>query len=352
MRILYVSAFDHPGAGNRVLVHWLKWLDMNGYDAYVACPAKGWLKGQLSKIGVRKVLNAKFFIPEKRTVLTAAFNIFKLIIFTLRNRIDVIHCNSDQAHYMACVAARITGRPIVTHLRFHYSLDYHTWMFRGWRRPDMIILVSQAFRKEEEPKLKEVMPNAPIRVLHNCIDPKEYPSVNLDKNGPSCYIFYPAAIASRKRQSQLFQIDATLQEDGLSYKFLAAGRVNEKHYWDECKKEAKLYPNAGVCFLGHVDSVVRYYKSSFLSVTLSAYETFGYSVLESMMCGVPVVGYKTPAVQEILQDGGVLVDQNDTVALAKLSQGWRPTENSGWLFLRKPERALKLSSRLILFAPS
>lgn len=316
-RVLYISAFDHPGAGNRVLLNWLNWLDKNGFGVYVACPNRGWLGKKLSALGGAVVLNSDFQIPNMKTALKNLIAILILCMFIVRHRIDIVHCNSDQAYYMACLAAKITGRPIVTHLRFHYTEQYYAWMFAKWRRPQMIIMVSEAFRAEEQGKLERAAPGVPIKVLHNCIDPDDYDPIPTDQNRTSNKIFYPAVVAERKRQHQLYKIDKILRKHGTPSEFVAAGRVNEPDYWRKCLAEAEENPGNRVFFIGHIDNVTDGYHAAFLSISLSIYETFGYSVLESMAMGVPVVGYQVNAVEEVLGSSETLVPQDDVIELSR-----------------------------------
>ena len=320
-----------------MLVNWLKWLERSDYGVYVACPDKGWLGQQLQALPRRKVLNARFLIPTAKTALTAFLTVLRMCMFILRNRIDVVHCNSDKAYYMACLAAKLTRRPIVTHLRFHYTTQYYRWMFGKWRKPSMIVMVSDAFRQEDEEKLSHAAPGVPLRVLHNCIDAEDYEVICLKQNQASNQVFYPAAIAERKRQHQLYAIDKILKTKGDQCEFTAAGKVNEPGYWERCKEEALSNPDNNVRFVGHMNDVTDGYRNAFLSVSLSVYETFGYSVLESMAMGVPVVGYKVDAVEEVLGTADNLVAQDDVKGLADKISALR-NDRASWMQVSKEVR--------------
>ena len=306
-----------PGAGTRVLVNWLKWLEKNDYGIFVSAPMQGWLKEKLSGFKNKKVINAEYFIPSKREYPRFLLLVIRLCLFVFRNRIDVIHCNSDIAYFTACLVAKITRRPIVTHLRFHYRKEFYSWLFGGWRSPDLVLLVSESFSSEESPKIKSIVPDAPIKVLHNCIDINDYPHSTGFKKSGSKNVLYPAAISERKRQAQLYELDWLLRQKGHFVTFIAAGKVNEEAYKTKCEQNALEYPENGVEFVGHISNIADQYANSFLSLTLSEYETFGYSVLESMVSGIPVVGYKIDAVSEVLGESNYLVNLDDVESLAE-----------------------------------
>jgi glycosyltransferase involved in cell wall biosynthesis len=316
-RILYLRATSMSGAGTRVLVQWLNWLDRNGFGVFVSAPNKGWLKGKLSQFPNKKVLDAEFYIPKARDYPKFSVLVLRLSFFVIKNRIDVIHCNSDVAYFTACVVARITRRPVVTHLRFHYKKEFYSWLFGGWRKPDLVILVSEAFRQEEIEKIHAVAPGTPVKALHNCIDVSEYPKNTTPGQWDSDYIFYPAAISERKRQIQLFRMDQILQKKRTELRFIVAGKATDSQYWKLCMQEADRYPGNHIEFVGHVNDVASMYRGAFLSLTLSEYETFGYSVLESMASGVPVIGYRIDAVQEVLGESTYLVDLDDIETLTE-----------------------------------
>jgi glycosyltransferase involved in cell wall biosynthesis len=75
-----------------------------------------------------------------------------------------------------------------------------------------------------------------------------------------------------------------------------------------------------VIFPGFVDraQIVKFYQRATLYVTPTLYETFGYTVLEAMACGLPVVASRVGAIPELVEDGatGLLVEPHDPNALA------------------------------------
>lgn len=76
----------------------------------------------------------------------------------------------------------------------------------------------------------------------------------------------------------------------------------------------------GVHFTGHVDfsELVSYFKLSDFYLSLSEHEGFGVPLLESFYMRVPVVAYPAGAVEETMNEGGVLVFKKDLFQIAGL----------------------------------
>ena len=313
--ILYLSAFNTPEAGNRVLLAWIKWLLEHDCKVALACPGGGWISKAIGKCPALPLLQCDFSVPGPglpQLVLV----VLRLAMFIKRHNIQIIHCNSEIAYRYGMYASRICGIPIVTHFRFHFPEEYYEWSFKGKRCPSGVFFVSRSFYEEELPKLKHVAPAADSWVLYNCIDPKDY---LYNENHPglessSFVVVYPAAIQELKNQLDLFRIQELLAQRGIDVEFICAGRVKEADYWEKCKQRAK--GNDKVRFIGHVDDVRTLYGKADLSISLSTYETFGFSVLESMASGVPVVSYAVPALEEVIGDSGFTVPAGDVEAIA------------------------------------
>ena len=66
-----------------------------------------------------------------------------------------------------------------------------------------------------------------------------------------------------------------------------------------------------------MDDLRGFYNALDFSVNTSKEETCSISVMESLACGCPVVGYPSVSVDEqVLPDGGTIVGQDDVGALA------------------------------------
>ena len=75
-------------------------------------------------------------------------------------------------------------------------------------------------------------------------------------------------------------------------------------------------------YIDHAQKMASWYQISDLTVALSAWETFGLSIVEAMACGIPVIGVNQGAALEHLKNSkaGVIVPQNNSTRLAQAIQ--------------------------------
>jgi glycosyltransferase involved in cell wall biosynthesis len=80
------------------------------------------------------------------------------------------------------------------------------------------------------------------------------------------------------------------------------------------KREQIVFPG----FLER-DQLVKEYQHATIYIAPTQYETFGYTVLEAMACGRPVISTQVGAIPELVDDGktGLLVPWNDPTELAE-----------------------------------
>lgn len=90
-----------------------------------------------------------------------------------------------------------------------------------------------------------------------------------------------------------------------------------------------------VKYLGYVTrtNLAELYAGAEIFVFPSAYEGFGYPVLEAMSYGTPVVSSRATSLQEVVGDGGILVDPYDidgyVISINKLLDS--PAERAKWV---------------------
>jgi len=149
-----------------------------------------------------------------------------------------------------------------------------------------------------------------IAVIHNWVDGKKFspdPCVSSSSNGG----FRLFMAGSRSRRKGIDLLPAFANELGPGFEIRHAGG-----------RQGGVQPVVGVTELGRVseDELIREYRACDAVVSLSRYEGFGYTALEAMACGKPVVGFRCGAIDEVVVDGetGLLCGIDDLDALGKI----------------------------------
>ncbi len=81
----------------------------------------------------------------------------------------------------------------------------------------------------------------------------------------------------------------------------------------DTKRNQLIFPG----FVSH-EHLPSYYRKATLYVAPTLYETFAYTILEAMACGLPVIASRVGAIPELVDDGvtGLLVPPGDPASLA------------------------------------
>ena len=65
------------------------------------------------------------------------------------------------------------------------------------------------------------------------------------------------------------------------------------------------------------ETLVGLYQGATAYIDPSLYEGFGFQFLEAMACGIPVIGSRSTAVPEVVDEAGILVDPNDLAGFSE-----------------------------------
>lgn len=161
--------------------------------------------------------------------------------------------------------------------------------------------------------VRRVTGNASVSYIHHAIDTKRFsPKHNNDGvwdtlgvPGDRLKALYVGKDYALKGVSQLLDAATTLVATCPDVHFVLVGTMT-----DETLARATALPN--VTFVGFRmgNELPALYASADLSVVPSSWEGFGFTVLEAMASGVPVIGSNAGAIPELIRDGetGLIVD--------------------------------------------
>ncbi len=163
--------------------------------------------------------------------------------------------------------------------------------------------------------------NEKIRVIYNGVSSDTFHPSDMkppdEEGGASIRILSVARIDPNKDLDTLLRAVHIVQSFGIRVHVQVLGSVSVPPYYQEIlalRRELGL--DDVVEFLGHQSDISAAYRSADLAVQSSLTEAFPYSVLESMMSGVPMVATDVGGTREALGDTGILVPSRDPSQLA------------------------------------
>lgn len=148
---------------------------------------------------------------------------------------------------------------------------------------------------------EKVLKQPGIRKIYNPIDSSRFNSHSLGKtSGSELEIIYAGRLADGKNLFLWIDTAESLIEKGINASFSIYGTGE---LYNELAKRLQVSKHKErIKLRGHVSRIEEIYKSADLLMFLSEYESFGNVVVESVLCGVPVIALDIPAMKEIFQD--------------------------------------------------
>jgi len=242
----------------------------------------------------------------------------KLFIHALRNRSCIFHVYNIGPLFL--LTLRLAGvRKLVYSVhgtRYWNSKQQKILLKFLWHlamHKKYIITANSAFSKSVFKD--EVLPVENIIELYNPIDNKRYtPSQQIVKNSPPIKIIYCGRLDKGKN------LDV----------WINVAKIIKRHYSDtvfeiygdgsEAEHVKQLITGSGadsyIHIKGFIPDTETAYREADLMIFLSQHESFGNVVVESILCGTPVIAGNIPSMREIFTDfPEFLVDLNEATGV-------------------------------------
>ena len=176
---------------------------------------------------------------------------------------------------------------------------------------------------------------------------------NIGINTDEKIIFYAGNLISGKNVGILIESVYQIIKEGYNIKLFIAGNGEEE---DELKRQVTMKNlSQYIFFIGELasDNMVEYYNSADLFCLVSKNEGLPNVIIESLLCGTPVIGSSVGELPKIIQEevNGYLVTPNSVISLSEkikkgLSKNWSRQllrESIKFLF---PENVIKEYKKL------
>jgi glycosyltransferase involved in cell wall biosynthesis len=329
MRVLYLTQNPNRASTTVPTEGWLRLLRPRGLEPVLASSQSGAFQRWAAEHQIPSY-DLPLPFPDRRRPWIFGAALASLVRIARRHRIELIHANEQDVYPIAQYAGRILGVPRVVSVHFTMERGFCQWAFSGRRAPDRMYFVSRSNQEACRQALDGVVIESRWRVLRNGLDLAEFvPDLARRQRarhrfgiGEGLVIGVACALRPRKQLEHLFRAAAAVTRP--VHVFVAGGPVpGDETYAAQLLADARTLLGERLHLLGHLDELRDFYNGLDLFVNTSREEACSISVIESLSCGCPVVGYASRSVDEqVLPDGGEIVPQDDHRALAAAIDRW------------------------------
>jgi len=314
--ICFVNTQRSWGGGEKWSLDVMAELKTQGYDPLCITSKSSPLARRMKELGIPgkelRLSKLKFLYPFKAFSYARIFR---------KEKVGVLLANVSADMKTASLAAKLSGvhkiiyrrgssRPVVN------SLDNRI-IFR--RVLTKIIANSQETKRTLLARNPSLAPESKIRIIHNSIHLSRFPLEKtplFEAREGEILLGCAGRLSVEKGHHLLLEMMQELKAEGFRCRLLLAG---------EGKLEGSLKQSAEslgvdhmVEFLGFVEDMPSFYSSIDIFLLPSAFEGFGYVLIEAMASRKPVVAFDVGSSVEIVEHGrtGYLVPPNQVQEMA------------------------------------
>lgn len=217
------------------------------------------------------------------------------------------------------------------YLRTPWAKAGHRWQYALARKADAIIAPSRSTKDDVVARLG--VPEERVHVIAEAVDHDFAPPSRLEGqriarkrflthpgavgSGAERYVLYVGQFDPRKNMDALLQAFARGAERDPALRLVIVGQLGKlRSYLDEALARTHARRES-VIVTGQVDepTLAALYAGAECLLHASLLEGFGLTPLESLAAGTPVVAYRAGAVEEVVADAGLLVEEGDATSL-------------------------------------
>ena len=257
------------------------------------------------------------------------WNHLRIPMHLMRDRVDLLHCPFYTMPMFCPAPAVVTIHDITFDLHPEWYTRRARFSFGRFaafsaRRARHVLTVSECSRRDiirtygVRPDRVTAVPLAPAPEFVPVTDPERLAAVGARYDLPGPYILHVGSITPRRNIDRLLDAFAVLRREARDMSLLLAGSIEPPAPPVDVAVRRRGLGDA-VRVAGYVDSadLPALYSGATAVACPSLYEGFGLPVLEAMACGAPVLASSTSCFPEVVGDAGMMVDPEDTDAIAR-----------------------------------
>jgi glycosyltransferase involved in cell wall biosynthesis len=322
IKILYLIPGLKTGGAEMVLYELVKNLGKDRFESVIVSIIPiAEIGEKIKKLGVPVLsLNAKFkFNP---------LIFFRFLSILRKEKPQILHSFLFHAIFLGRIARKVCKVPIIIssiHSEYIGGFLRNRILEFTSRLDNVVIIVSQK-AKEKMVEAKAISARKTI-VIYNGIDINRFKFQDKEKREK-----VRKALNLKESDKVLISVGRLFRAKGYPY-LIEAIKILKKQYPDivllvlgkgrkriELEKQIRGYNlTQNIFLLGRKENVPYYLNASDIFVMSSLWEGLPLSLLEAMVCGLPVVATNVGGIPEIVDEGhsGFLVESKNSLALAK-----------------------------------
>jgi glycosyltransferase involved in cell wall biosynthesis len=247
------------------------------------------------------------------------------------SRVELIHSIEHTVYRIAADLARLCNLPVVVGVHCRMERGFAQWAFGGRRGPQRMFFLSQGSRDVCRRAVEGVVPESRWSLLPNGMDVARHcPDADLGRAfrrqhelGDGLLVGAASWLRPGKQLEHLFQAAAGLKHQQATLVLGGGVAPGEEDYARRVLAEGQRLLGPRLRYLGCLDDLRGFYNALDVYINTSLEETCSISIIESLACGCPVVGYPSVSVAEqILPNGGEIVAQDDCQQLTAAVDKW------------------------------
>jgi len=330
MNVLYLTINPNRASTTVPTEGWIRLLRERGLNPVIASSDSGDFQAWAKSQGV-SCYDVPLPHPSKSNPVPFARALWKLTRICQKHQIDIIHCNEQDCCPIGSYVARWAGAPLAVSVHFTMARPYCQWAFGGRRCPDRIFFISRGNLAACRDSVTGVIAEDRWRLLYNGLDLDEFRPDTARRNEfrtqnglDGCVaIGVACALRPRKQLEHLFEAASRVGDERLRV-VIAGGPVpGDEAYATALMERGRTELGPRLIELGHLNELRDFYNGIDVFANTSQEEACSISVIESLACGCPVLGYPSKSVDDqILPSGGEIVDQDNVDSMAARLADW------------------------------
>jgi glycosyltransferase involved in cell wall biosynthesis len=208
------------------------------------------------------------------------------------------------------------------YLRTPWARAGHRWQYALAAKADAIIAPSRSTKEDVVGRLR--VPEERVHVIAEAVDHEFAPPPReearrlvRERYAVGRYVLYVGQFDPRKNMDALLSAFGRARERDAVLRLVIVGQLGRLSSFLTDALARSRTPRDAVVLAGHVDdtTLAALYAGAECLLHASLLEGFGLTPLESLAAGTPVVAYRAGAVEEVVADAGLLVDEGDATGL-------------------------------------